>query len=80
MCQKGVSQLHFGPCLYFTKRKHDRKVAEKKINTKADTSTGMAELQLGYEDWMRQARQIIVRASWSNKAQGNGEATVTLRP
>lgn len=53
---------------------------EKKINTKADTSTGMAELQLGYEDWMRQARQIIVRASWSNKAQGNGEATVTLRP
>lgn len=53
---------------------------QKKINIKADTNTGFAELQLGFEDWMRQAHQITVRASWSNKAQGNGEATVTLSP
>ena len=53
---------------------------EMELTSKADANTGIAELQLSYHDWMRQARQIEVRASWTNKAQGNGQASITLRP
>ena len=50
------------------------------LTSKADSSTDIAELQLGFYDWMRQAHEIKIRASWSNKAQGNGEATIILKP
>jgi len=51
---------------------------QKEVKSKADVNTGISELTLPFESWMLTARQIKVRASWSNKAQGRGEDFVTL--
>ena len=52
---------------------------QKEIKSKADVNTGIAELTLPFESWMLNAKQIKIRASWSNKAQGRGEDIVTLK-